>query len=888
MMLNDATSQFLAAMRAAGLEPPDVIELDKFMRFPGVGKEKGNTAGWCRLFPDGTGGVFGDWSSGFSETWQAERDKPFSPEEREAFKRRVAEAHAKAEAEHKVQQGDAARQASEYWNAAAEAPEDHPYLVRKGIKPHGAHVYNGALLIPLFDNGKLQSLQFIRENGEKRFLKDGRISGCYFEIGDPESAQALCIVEGFATGATINEATGYPVVVAFNASNLHAVAQLMRERFPRLKLIVCADNDAGTEGNPGMTKGKEAAQAVGGLLAIPDFGDDRTEAMTDFNDMAAKSGLQAVKEVIEKAVEPVARFPTEQERPCWRVYDQSVKRAGRKYDPGVYRHDVKAKDGDTQLIDVWICDPLYVDAQTRDNTSSAWGRLLRWYDEDGQMHKWAMPMSLLEGDGADMRRELAHQGLKIAPGRQARELLENYIKTQHTKDRARCVDRLGWHGGVYVTPSEVIGQSNDMVVFQNAGQLDPALAVSGTVEQWRNSVGKLAAGNSRLVFVLSAAFAGPLVDLAGEDSGGFHLRGASSSGKSTALKAAASVWGKPEIYVRLWRATANGLEGIAAMHNDGLLILDELSQIEGREAGQCAYMLANGQGKARASRTGMARQAAHWRLMLLSSGEVSLAALMAEAGKKANAGQEIRLADIEADAGAGLGLFNTLHDYDKPGALAQGVKDAASLHYGAVGVEWLRKIVAHRAKLPDVVNDEIKKFVTEVAPKDAAGQVGRVARRFGLVAVAGELATHYGLTGWDEGEAYAAACTCFAAWLEGFGGTGNREERTMLSQVRAFFEMHGASRFESMTAGDEQRVINRAGFFRDKTNDPREFLVLPGAFKNELCKGLDSKAVEKLLRDKGWIDLGGDGRVTQKLRLPGISSTTRVYVFNGKMWGDDE
>ena len=105
---------------------------------------------------------------------------------------------------------------------------------------------------------------------------------------------------------------------------------------------------------------------------------------------------------------------------------------------------------------------------------------------------------------------------------------------------------------------------------------------------------RLAQGNSRLVFALSVAFAGPLANVAGEDSGGFHIRGGTSIGKSTALKVAASVWGDPVAYPRLWRATANGLEGLAALHNDGLLILDELSQIDPKEAGEAAYLLANG------------------------------------------------------------------------------------------------------------------------------------------------------------------------------------------------------------------------------------------------------------------------------------------------------
>ena len=224
-----------------------------------------------------------------------------------------------------------------------------------------------------------------------------------------------------------------------------------------------------------------------------------------------------------------------------------------------------------------------------------------------------------------MRRELARMGLSIAPGKAQRYLLASFVQVWPVESRARCVERLGWHGSVYVTPAESIGQDDQIVVFQNAHAIDPAFSTSGTLDTWRDTVAGLSAGNSRLVFALSVAFAGPLADVAGEDSGGFHLRGSSSSGKTTALTLAASVWGNPSAYPRLWRATANDLEGLAALHNDGLLILDELSQIDPKEAGEAAYLLANGQGKARASRTGAARQAARWRLLFLSAGEDSQA-----------------------------------------------------------------------------------------------------------------------------------------------------------------------------------------------------------------------------------------------------------------------
>lgn len=859
------------------------------------------------LHPDGIpAGGFENWRDGFGwENWRAEIDRTLSPAEEAAHRAKLESSRREREIEEAKRKATARKRALSVFEDAALC-DSHPYAMRKGIQTHGARLLGDRLVLPLRDaDGTIHSLQFIGKDGEKRYLTGGRKAGCYFDIGLPDGV--LCVAEGFATGASIHEATGYAVAVAFDAGNLAAVTKALHKKHPDVRLIVCADDDYLTAGNPGVSKATDAALSTGALLAVPDFGTDRPERATDFNDLHQCAGLDAVRRCIETARNP---GESDQHPPQDAEDDQTGDAAPSpggdgtaapagdsglecKFGGGRFRLERRgvfyiAKDGNTGLekMPQWICGGLAVVAATRDAKSNAWGRLLEWRDADGVRHQWAMPLELLQGDGVDVRRELAQAGLSIAPGRAARDLLASYVQVWPVKDRARCVDRLGWQGVVYVTPAESIGERGERVVFQNSHAVEPAYSVAGTAGDWRDSVARLAQGNSRLVFALSVAFAGPLANVAGEDSGGFHIRGGTSIGKSTALKAAASVWGDPVAYPRLWRATANGLEGLAALHNDGLLILDELSQIDPKEAGEAAYLLANGQGKTRAARSGTARQAASWRLLFLSAGEESLSALMARIGRKVNAGQEIRLADIEADAGAGLGAFETLNGCASPAALSLALKDAATRQHGAAGVAWLRAIVSDRDKLADLITGGVRQFVAENAPAGAAGQVLRVAQRFGLVAVAGELATHYGVTGWPEGEATQAASRCFAAWLDSFGGTGNREDRVLLAQVRSFFETHGASRFEDVGATVDQRIINRAGFYRTGPGGAREFLVLPEAFKRDVCAGFDLKAATRCLLANGWIVPGGDKRPTQKPRLPGIG-TARAYVFTNK-WADAE
>lgn len=550
---------------------------------------------------------------------------------------------------------------------------------------------------------------------------------------------------------------------------------------------------------------------------------------------------------------------------------------------GVWLISIDPETGSRRRI--WICSHLQIVAQTRDANSEAWGVLLRWRDPAGVRHQLALPAQMLQTDGADMRRTLADKGLRISPTQQARLNLQTYLQAWNPGRFARCVNRMGWFEDVFVLPGLDLDDREEIIVFQDVQAVETGYSIEGSAQDWRGSVARLAAGNSRLVFSISAAFAGALLEFDGGDSGGFHLRGASSTGKSTAQVAAASVWGHPGKYKRSWRFTANGLEGVAAMHNDGILILDELSECSPNEVGEAVYMLGNGKGKGRATRAGLARQAQSWRLIFLSSGEESLSTLMAKAGKRTNAGQEIRLVEIEADAGAGMGMFEQLNGVPTPAAFAQALQAAAVKHHGAAGMQWVCHLMQTRAGLGERVRAGVAKFVQACVKEKASGQVMRVARRFGLVAAAGELATAAGLTGWEAGAANRAAATCFRGWLDAFGGLGNREDRALLSQVRSYFETHGASRFEDLHATHDVRVPNRAGFYR-QVDDGREYIVLPETFKRDVCSGFDSSTAAKVLAEAGWLRPGGNGRNTRTERLPGMGDKTRCYVFTKAMWED--
>lgn len=275
------------------------------------GDRQDSGAGRIKIFPDGEGGIVFNWKWGESRAFFATEAKPLSEKERVERDRKRQEAVRQAEAEAEVDRTRAAEKAQQDWAKYPPASEDQYYLRRKGIKPHGVRQKRQRspgeivdLVIPVKVGGAIQSLQFIGPDGEKRFLPGGKVAGGYFGIGNPAGAATLCIAEGFATGASVHEATGYPVAVAFNAGNLLAVAKAMREKFSDTTLILCADDDSQTEGNPGLTKATEAARAVGGRLAVPDFSAVQREGATDFNDMARLCGAEAVKAAVAGASAP--------------------------------------------------------------------------------------------------------------------------------------------------------------------------------------------------------------------------------------------------------------------------------------------------------------------------------------------------------------------------------------------------------------------------------------------------------------------------------------------------------------------------------------------------------------------------------------------------------
>jgi putative DNA primase/helicase len=273
---------------------PCVIADGSVHRFHIPSDSPGTLNGWYVLHMSGSSsyGAYGSWR-GPTHGWRSDCTSCITFDQRTSQELESARARARAASseDQRLRQHEAALKAAVTVSAAFRAEPDHPYLVRKRINPYGALQRADILLLPIKVAGGLTSLQSIDASGTKRFLPGGRISGGYHLIRGDTISDEVVICEGFATGSSLFEHTGATTFCALNAGNLAAVARFVRATLPDADIVICADNDAWTPGNPGVYSATTAADLVSGRVLVPDFSCyDQSSKPTDWNDLACLAG----------------------------------------------------------------------------------------------------------------------------------------------------------------------------------------------------------------------------------------------------------------------------------------------------------------------------------------------------------------------------------------------------------------------------------------------------------------------------------------------------------------------------------------------------------------------------------------------------------------------
>ncbi|MCF1248253.1 DUF927 domain-containing protein [Pseudomonas putida] len=570
----------------------------------------------------------------------------------------------------------------------------------------------------------------------------------------------------------------------------------------------------------------------------------------------------------------------EPDRPCWGVYEHWVtNEKGRRLKPGVYWHGFKRSAGDDDsdddkadrpITDEWIATPVTVTARTTNSDDGSEGRFLRLLTDSGPK-EWIIPMEVFGGSGEDARRTLFGMGVIIALKKRGQFM--EYLLDQRPAEVFATTCRPGWHeSGAFVLPGRTIG--SDKVRYQASAKGQNLFSVRGSLEGWKVEVAAKCEGNPVLTLAIGCALAGPLLSLVGVLGGGVHLVGDSSSGKSLAQLIGSSVWGDPGIFAASWDMTKGGLEIEASSRNDTMLPLDEIKRADPKRVQEMAYSLANGQGKGTMTRDREARGKLSWRLLALSSGERSLSEHAAISGNAAHAGAELRMVDVNAGTRTHR-AFDELHGLEGADFHRQ-LTVAVGANHGHIGPAFVEKLLASDDR-PGLLEDFAgirAQFVEDNA------QAGRVADRFAVIALAGEMAIAYDLLPWAPGTALADCQLLYGEWLSRVGG-GNAEDRQILAGILDFIDKHGSSRFSDVEDQTlDIKVFNRAGYW-EVVGAKRLYLFNKSAL-TEAAHGHGLARVVKALEGAGALakhDTDRDSRRTKKYRLP-AGGSARLYVID--------
>jgi len=819
--------------------------------------------------------------------------------------------------------------------------KQHPYLEKKGVRPvEGLRVttYSTAkdyrcsfgktigsdagrlLVMPVHDEtGALISLQAITEQGVKGLLAGAKKSGGFFLIpGLPENGESLYLVEGLATGLSVHEATGAPVYVCIDAGNLKHVAAIARRQHPEASLVIAGDLD---ESGAGQGKAKGAAKAVNASVRLPDFSAVEGREWGDWNDLHAAAGIEAVKAQLTApgVGEKVdgQNCPSTPEQVC-------PPNGGPTHEPqsfGNFRVDAAGVwfvDADPDKKPLRLSKPLHVLARIHNRLGGGYSLLVEFTDFRGTLKRVAIPQKML-CTGQAMAELLADEGLEFRNRPKYRALLIDYLEQAKPDRFGLAIDRTGWlrthqagkgwagFAGYCYPGGELIERAGSRALFHWTGAPpDPVRhGARGTLEEWQQHQGKWCVGNPALMFVASIGFSAKLLSLIGVEGGGFNDYGPSGRGKTTAAGVLVSIDHPPDG----WHSWDNSRFAFGAKFrelNDSAGVFDEIKLADPRELQHIAYMAANGhdKGRGRANAAGLVEEEP-WRTLIFSTGERSFIDYARQSGERVYAGAETRMIDLPF-CERQHGLFDVLHEFERPEHFAEAIKSANASYYGTAGRAFVERLMTQRTPA-DLVEfyDEIRRDFEKQIPNGAAPAIYRAAKRFAAVAFGGELAIRLGVVPWREWSAMDAACVAFEGWRQGRGGSHDRDQIELLKQVRHFLFQHEEDSFtrecpkclSSRVPGmieigyseDEKerkfancamcggstvlltKTLNKAGWIRRKTSLHAEsgkyFFLYPETFEREVCRDHDAKMALQLLKERRILLCDGKrGPFKQKAR----------------------
>jgi len=566
------------------------------------------------------------------------------------------------------------------------------------------------------------------------------------------------------------------------------------------------------------------------------------------------------------------------------------------------------EEGETHQQWSTLCGYLKAVCQIRDVDSNNWGLSFELIDRDHKKKEIVIHRDQLHTDKTAIEL-LSNKGLKIPRLKKfyksilTCDLLNDYINSCNPSKRAIGIDTVGWHGNSYILPyvdnpknvyyiQDNSKENKEEYILQSNSAAPRRLIRKGTLKSWQDNIGELAKDNTIPVFSCAAALAPLLLKPLGEDGCCFHFSGSSSIGKSTGLHIAASIWGMTEL--SSFRSTDNAAESLCKNSNYGLILMDELAQGKVEAIEQIAYLFGNGKSKARANRKGEAKAISSFKILGLSSGEIGLAAKLAEKGRSVTAGQNVRFIEIDADMGKGFGVFDNLHGFKDGDALSKALQKRVKEHNGIVIDEFAKYITSNfadvKAKAYSIVDD----WLSINLPPEANGQVARVARKFALVAAAGEIAIEAKILPFNKFDAMLHCAILFKNWLNKRGGSGSQEFKGIVDRLRSLIQEGINSRFLNADGTDENKSPRDNAGYKKLEYDSvlqeqviKEFWINPDVFNKEVMQYRDAKVFYPQLIKGGFIIPDKDGVHVASRERPAKEKQRRFIVVPASKFSEE-
>jgi uncharacterized protein (DUF927 family) len=573
----------------------------------------------------------------------------------------------------------------------------------------------------------------------------------------------------------------------------------------------------------------------------------------------------------------IVTFPDLDKRPQTICYDEDFTCEGKSYLAGVYVHKIlkgKGKDDPDLPLDIKISSPIKAAAITRTKDKEEHSLLLDFVPVGESEWKKILlsRASLVATKSDEARTKLASAGVEFLSDNwnDLHEYLE-HLKPETFLTEAKLT---GWVDGdfkTFILPHRTLGDASK--TYFDVGLENVEYDIKSTLDEWKEKVALLAVGNKWLLFSLSVALTGPLLEPLNLVGFGCHLYGDSSMGKTTLLRFAISAWGEPR-YLKTWRTTSNGLEITCANRSGTLLVLDEADEATAETVSASAYMIANGRGKSRMTKTITERPAFNWRVCALSSGERTLEAQIESGHDKYKVGQEMRMVPLDPTKGK-HGAFDELHGHASAAEFAQYLSSECAQLYGNAGVQFVEELIARGvAQLMARLKEELNAITKDC---NLSAQEWRVAKNFAAVALAGELAIEYGIFPFVAGTAREAVRGVLLTWFtpQKSGTAKNKEHTIIINAVRDYIDTYATSRFAPVVSAvgslgnlTSRQMQQQSGFWED-IDGKRNYLFTSAGLKSAVREKDIKRVIQALDEQKAFAEKGGDGETAKQRRVHG-------------------